>query len=591
MNISNFGAGIISSAAHSNLRDISAQDAENVRHSEIDGALITRSGYKRIPSDNEQIVNLFASWSHVLAVTAAGELKWELEQSILNAEADTSLFRSFVPAREGFDVSSPTRFIAHENVVYVSNANKQLKVIFENGRDPVAYPFYLPHLGAITVSWTGSGDTIYLRLQPVKTASQTGPAPSYYPIEAVGRSGLAADKVPNNAVLDIQIDESDLSSDTDIDYIDVFQTKTTAVTADAIYYFIGRIPYRAGTHRLSTTTDTDLETERTLVEPLAEPVWQIAESSNERLYLNTGKDNRIWMTYYDSGASYFRSVTDYFDVQTGGFAITGLKKLNQNVLVVYTRNRIYLVNMDPVAEQHSVVSVINSRDDRDAPIGCIAAESLVDIDGYHYFLAGNRQVYRFGGQRASWVAAPINPLLAKMPRTGPEKAVGFARGMTYCLSYPSTPTSQANDAMLLFDTERKVWWKDTLAVSDISKGRTQYEYAIIGAWPALLDFGKRDNDTLIAWLWKGNKILIPLNTLIHSVFVGVLPEDVNMDPVELSISLKTEEGEQTQELRVAAGVNYWEQYAGFNLRGRSVEVTLTGEGAMKIDRLIFNPEP
>ena len=588
MQINNFTPGLIPSAAFSNLRDVGAADANNVRHDD-EGALVVRPGYRRIPSDNEQIVNVFASWAHVLGVTAAGELKWELEQDILNAEADTSLCRSFLPARTGFDVSSPTRFVADENVVYVSNASTQLKVVFENGEAPVAYPFYLPPLGAVTVSWSGSGDEVYLRLQPVKTASQVGPHPSYYPIETVGRSGLTADKVPNNAVLDVQIAQSDLATDTDADYIDVFQTKTTAATADAIYYFIGRIPYAAGTHRLSTITDTALETERALVEPIGDPVYQIAESSNQRLYLNTGKDNRIWMTYSDAGASYFRSVTDYFDVKTGGFPITGLKKLSQNVLAVYTRNRIYLVNIDPVAERHSVVSVINSRDDRDAPIGCIAPESLVDIDGYHYFLAGDRQIYRFGGQRVTWVAAPIHPILAKVPRTGAEKAIGFARGMTYCLSYPSTPASLANDAMLLFDTKREIWWKDALNLSDISKGRTQYEYAIIDDWPVLLDFEKRDNDALIAWNWKGNKILIPLNTLIHSVFVGVLPEDIGTDPVELSITLKTEEGEQTQALRVEAGVNYWEQHVGFNLRGRSVQATLAGTGAMKIDRLIFNP--
>ena len=624
MNIDNFSAAIIAAAAYSRHRDISAVDAANVRHDD-EGALIVRPGYRRMPSDNEQIVSIFAHWGYVLVVTHAGELKWDTEQRLIDAQAGDSLFRSFIPARTGFDVSSPTRFIVNESEVFLSNANSQLKVIFENETDPVAYPFYLPPLGPVLIrrvipraareseseSPSAGGhprsryqpgrdtegtpitltDDVYIRLQTIKTGSQSEDHFWYYPIEAVGFSVLVETRISNEVVLDITIDASHLSSDTDADFIDVFQTLSTAATSDALYYFIGRIPYRVGTYRLSTVKDTALETQRTLIEPLAEPAWQLAEASNERLYLNTGKDNRIWMTHYENGASYFRSVTDYVDVKTGGFRMTGLKKLQQNVLAVYTENRIYLLSIDPTPEQHRVLQVINSRDDTDAPIGCFAPESLVDINGYHYFLAPNQQVYRFGGERLRWMSDAINPILVKMPRTPSKKAIGFARGFIYCLAYPSTPVSRENDAMLLYDTQRKTWWKDSIRLSEVSKGQTQSEYALIDKWPALLNTGVRDNEERIEWYWRGNKVLIPLNTLIHSLFIGALPEDIGEESLTISVALKTEEGEQTQTLEIESAIDYWQQYVGFNLRGRSVQVTISGTGRMKIDRLIFNPDP
>ena len=613
MNIENFSASLIPSAAYSRLRDIAASDAANVRHNDI-GELLTRPGYRRLPSDAEQIVSIFAHWSHVLGLTGDGELKWDTENRLIRATPTDSLFRSFLVPRSGFQTTTPTAYNADDaaGVAFVSNLNQQLKVIFEDDVDAVAFPFYLPLLGTdIRTYWTGSGDDVYVRFQAVKTVPIDGEIdPRVYPIEAVGRSSYIANssdpsipaKIPIDSQFDVEIAAGTLDQDTDADYIDIFQSTTTAVTEDTTYYWIGRIPYAAGRYgrnglfgaadnRLRTLSDTEIETERTLVEPLAEPAWQLVESSNDRLYLNDGNSNRLWMTYYDAGEKYLRSVTDYWDVPTGGFPITGLKKLQQNVLVIYTENRIFIATIDPFPENHRVIEVITTRDDRDAPIGCIAPESLVDINGYHYFMSGNRQVYRFGGQRTRWMSAPVNPLLAQMPRTAAKDVVGFARELTYCFCYPSSPTSTENDAMLLYDTQRELWWKDSIRVSAVSKGRIQTEYALIDRWPAILDTGTLDNGAAIEWFWKGNKILIPLNTLIHSLFIGILPEDTGTEAVEVSVLLKTEEGEQEETFEVSSANDYWDQIVGFNLRGRSAQVTLSGSGVMKIDRLIFNPEP
>ena len=421
----------MSSAAFSRLRDQSAVDASNVRN-DSDGALVTRPGHRRIPSDGETIVSIFAHFSHVLGVTGSGELKWETEQRILNAVDGDSLFRSFIPARTGFSVINPTNFISNENVVYVSNPNSQLKVVLENGSDPEAVPFYIPPLGPISVVGSGgtSVDDIFIRVQPITTI-QEGATFNDYPIEAVGQSSGGTTRFANDSVLDIEVDANDLATDTDADYIDVFQTRTTAADENATFYWLARFPYAVGTHRTGIKADTALETERTLVEPFATPAWQISEKSNDRMYLNTGNSPRLYMTYYDSGGDkYVRTVSDFLDVQTGGFPITGLKIFQQNMIAVYTENRIFLLNVDPIATEHRVVEIISTRDDRDAPIGCIAPESIVDINGYHYFLAGNQQVYRYGGQRVSWLSAPTNPTLAKVPRVPAKKAVGFARGLT-----------------------------------------------------------------------------------------------------------------------------------------------------------------
>ena len=610
MNIDNFGAGILSAAAFTPLRDISAQDAGNVRHSDIDGALIVRPGYRRSSLDAEPLVAIFAHVGYILVLTAAGELKWESEQRVEDTEAAASVFRPFMPDRTGFETTRPTNFIASDNDVFVSNSNalRQLKIVFRDGLDPEAVPFYIPPLRSFTVTWTGTAaraefsrgrvaDTgpeddgrVWVRFQPIKTLSQNDDDPSFYPIEAVGKSSVIRDKVPVNTVLTAEIVADVLDPETDADYIDVFQSLTTAENAYADFYFVGRFPYAVGSYVQRIFDDLDVETARVMVEPIDEPIWQLSEITNERLYLNSGRDNRIWMTYYDTNEKYLRTVTDYYDVNTGGFPITGLKTLQQSVLAVYTENRIFLLNVDPIAELHSVIEIVSNRDDKDAPIGCVAPESLVDIEGVHYFLSPSRQVYAFDGHRVQWVSKSVNPTLVKMPKLPSKKATAFARGLKYCLCYPSTPESTENDALLEYDTQRKLWWKDDLRVATISKGRSQQEYAIIDGWPAVLDTGIRDSGEPIEWFWKGNKILIPLNTLIHSVFIGILPEDVDIELLEVLVTLKTEEATQTQRLVGKAAVNFWEQFLGFNLRGRSVEVTLSGTGVMKIDRLVFNPE-
>lgn len=628
MNINNFSGGIISAAAYTRLRDISASDAGNVHHDD-EGALVTRAGHRRISSDREAFVSIFAHWGFVLAVTAEGDLKWETEAVFTDTDTSRALFRSFSPARTGFDTLGPTNFITDENVVFVSNAYVQLKVVLEDGEDPVAYPFYLPHPGPfafqgeeedpdgqrrqfsrsvisrssvrrdrslyqIDTNPDGTAvtqqDGVFIRLQVIKTLSQDGDDPLAYPIEAVGPSGEIDGRF-QGTFFQLVIAPGQLESDTDADYIDIFQSLSTAENEDTDYYFIGRVPYAAGTYGLRVFEDTEIQTERVLVEPLEEPAWQLSTRSNERLYLNSGDDNVIWMTYWEAGEQYFRTVRDKLPVNTGGFPITGLKILQQNMLVVYTENRIFLLSVDPIAEQHRVTEVISTKDDKDAPIGCIAPESLVDVNGYHYFLSSNRQVYRFGGQRITWVSDTINPTLTKMPRTLSKKAVGFARGLIYCLAYPSTPDSTENDAILCYDTPRKIWWKDALNITAFSRGQEGNEYALIDNFPVFLNEGTLDNGEQIEWFWRGNKVLIPLNTLIHSLFIGGLPEDIGTDSIQLSVKLTTEEGEQTETMTIESALNFWEQIVGFNLRGRSVQVTLSGVGRMKIDRLEFNPKP
>ncbi len=591
MNLSNFASGIISSAAHSRLRDVSAADTENVEHDD-EGALRTRAGIGKIPT-RSRISTLFAHWGFVLAVTGTGELKWETENNLLrNINTDADRFQSFDPVRTGFSIVGRNTFFAQGNTVFVSSPNSQLKITLETGETPVAVPFYIPALMGTYSYPEGNTTGVFVRLQPVKV-DEVGENHLYYPIEAVGESFLFEGRSGSAGNIAFELTDAVLPDDTDANYIDIFHTRSDVIDENAVYYFRSRVVYAPQTYSIGILPDTHLETQRTLIEPLETPVWEIVESSDERLYLNSGSDNRLWMTYHDTGESYFRTVTDYVDLSTGGRAITGLKLMSETALVAYTANRIFLIDIDPIAEQHRVSQIISTRDDRDAPIGCIAPESLVSIDDYHYFLGGDRQVYRFGGMRPTWVSEPINPHLAQVPRIRADRSVAFAREKTYCLSYPSEPTSRENDAMLLYDTQRRVWWKDAVGLLSVSKGLTQYAYAVRNDNVAvLLNYGTVDpDDTPIEWTWKGNKILLPLNTLIHSLFIGLLPGDIDAEALTVTVTAKTEEGEQTHALTVESALNYWQQYVGFNLRGRSVQVTLSGAGAMKLDRLIFNPEP
>ena len=58
----------------------------------------------------------------------------------------------------------------------------------------------------------------------------------------------------------------------------------------------------------------------------------------------------------------------------------------------------------------------------------------------------------------------------------------------------------------------------------------------------------------------------------------------------ITVKLRTEQGEETQNLEVEDAFDYFSQQAGFALWGRTAELEISGEGPATIDRIVLNQE-
>ena len=135
---------------------------------------------------------------------------------------------------------------------------------------------------------------------------------------------------------------------------------------------------------------------------------------------------------------------------------------------------------------------------------------------------------------------------------------------------------------LILDTERNLWYRDGFGVKAFQKGATGRLYGIItGAIYSLYDGDNSDLD----WLWQSNRILMNERQLVHNVSVKT------QEPASLGVRVETEEGVQEQELDITESNDYWGQRAGINLRGRTLDVTIVGQGPVEIDRLAVNERP
>ena len=339
--------------------------------------------------------------------------------------------------------------------------------------------------------------------------------------------------------------------------------------------------------------------------------WDFIEIDNVRAYAANKDTNRLYFSYFDGiNERLFRNFADFIPLPTGGEQITGVKFLGEsNWIIVYTSQRIIIVAVDPNPELIEVVGIYGSLEN-DEYIGCIAPKSLVGIGRYHFFLGGNRRVYRFGGRQPTWLSSKVQPILKSVEVPVPFEPVGAyatADDGNYILSFPSTvehhphtiqwreePVEWHSDTVrwaeeetlpnttLILDTERNLWYRDGFGVKAFQKGATGRLYGIItGAIYSLYDGDNSDLD----WLWQSNRILMNERQLVHNVSVKT------QEPASLGVRVETEEGVQEQELDITESNDYWGQRAGINLRGRTLDVTIVGQGPVEIDRLAVNERP
>lgn len=403
------------------------------------------------------------------------------------------------------------------------------------------------------------------------------------------------------------------------DYVDVYRSRRRDPPAPYAggFYLMARLPHEDTyefTLKFPATDNVLLENWIDELPEQGEVVsWRYAEVDSHRIYAVTPDESRIYLSYFDGIAERrYMNLVDYIDLPLAGDPITGIKFLDDTYLAVYTVHRILLVYTDPAPELIQVRGQY-SQGPNDEAVGCVAPQSLVEIDQYHYFLSANKRVYRFGGRRPTWASSHVQPLLE--PLNIPEAddasvqlsgAVAVAHKGFYCISFPSLEVAAVSDSMwqgrginwrdgstewrtdlsksnttLIYDMDRDKWYRDGFGVDSYTKDSRDRLYGIIrGNIYALYD--DPDSEEVIYWAWHSNYLMLPPRTVIYNVNVKT------QVPVDMTLTVRTEEASQTRELAAADANDYWGQYAGFNLRGRTARLSIEGSGRTVIDRITIN---
>ena len=435
------------------------------------------------------------------------------------------------------------------------------------------------------------------------------------------------------------------------DYIDIYRTRRLTDDdfpvgdfEELTYYWIARIPYRTIKHgqffEYTFRLDDDNLNGADTLDEVGDPInIQYMDADNVRIYASQPDSDKLYLSYFDGiSKRYFWNFTDYIDLNLGGEAITGIKFLPETQwIAVYTASQIVLVYADPNPELCRVVGRYGSLD-TDEAVGCIAPQSLVGIGRHHYFLGGNKRVYSFSGRQPNWLSSKVQPILRSIiipeqdneffnpvnahgvafegnyylsiPSEGPlpdpigwnNRDLGWKDGDIEWRQYPSpvmirwrgqnikisdedvkwkANTNDPNTTLIL-DTERMLWYSDGFGiVSPIKNATGRFMGIINGVIYALYE---SDNSDGIRWLWRSNFLRLPVQELIHNVSVKTM----DATDFDIEVNVVTDEGTARRLLEIKDDNDYWSQRAGVNLRGRNLDITISGRSPVTIDRISIN---
>ena len=647
--ILNFSSGLNPNAAYTKFRNSTARDWKNLRVDE-QGFLEVRDGHTLVYGD--EAVSQFFVYKTLIIAVIDGEFMWA------RTNDDPIEFNDFSPA---FDINSTKSFEFHPignatgEYIFMGNGTGELtggiggqyvidlEDVFdsENPQDPTAYHPYINKPGTPTVgiSHTGVDDdaltpySIYWKTQAVRVNEDDVDVIISPPSDAVFKSGFNSLK-PDNTVDDIDEDslidndgntvdprtfveiETNIPQNELATHADIYRTIRREGNAEGPYYLAGRLELSRGSVYESSVPldDVGLEQLQKLVEGGERVNWRYVDVDSVRSYVMRPNDDRLYLSYFDPESSrrLFHNFTDHISLPTSGEEVTGLKFLPETPwLAVYTPSQIILVLTDPNPELMRVIGRYGSTD-RDEAVGCVAPKSLVAIGRYHYFLGGNKRVYRFAGRNPTWLSHQVQPILNQIEisdTTGIANAYAVAHEGDYYLSYPSRDEdpihylewrgqdltwreeevewkedSYTPNTTLILDTERSLWYRDGFGVSFFTKSPIERLYGIIhGNIYSLYDNEDGDDsEEIVEWLWRSNRLLMPVQQLVHNINVKI------QGAGDVIVKAKTEEGEQTRIITCEDPNHYWGQRAGVNLRGRTLDLTVMGTGPITIDRITIN---
>lgn len=373
-----------------------------------------------------------------------------------------------------------------------------------------------------------------------------------------------------------EVIELTVGSVADATHVDVY------VTEDKVsqrYFWIARLPVDATVHYNFPVLDVNTEPPLTF----ETPNWQFIAANDFRAYTAEANSSRIYLSYFNPGTGerLYPNFTDFIDLDLQGGTITGLHFLRDTHLIVYTTNQLQILATDPLPELHSVIDFIKPRDDKGEFIGCVSSDSIVDMGGTHYFLATDKRVYQFDGERLREMSDKVHGVFSRL--TEIASAVAFSYDRHYLISV-NLDAGLVPDTTLVYDLIHGVWWQDDFGVTDAVKDARGNVYGMIDdAWFQLYT-GDTDAGDPIRRTWRSHPLYGKLSQWWESVHVS--PQDTAVIDVEAY----TEQDRATGQLNITNVRDPFAQRMGMSLWGRTLSVEIQTESAAAIDRIAVNEQ-
>ena len=646
--IANFTSGLIPNAGWSRARNVAAQDQSDLRPSD-QGFLEDRRSHETV-YDGGNITQIFAYKTLLIAIIDAN-LRWGRARPRGEAvtfqdfdpviNLNTTNRWQFQPLQNAtgeyiFMGNGTGEITGGLGGVYVIDLTDVFNP--ETPQAPTAAHFYLNKPSTPTIALIDDtfeddhieGRPIAFRIQAVQEIDGVEVAVSEAS-DAVLESGFNTLKDDSEAT---DVDDNDGADEVRTQYRLSFSAITNTL-ANKIYIYRGERNHdgslesqfrRVGivdatetsfTAHMELTDDGFLEDDNIIPDAGEKVPFGYIETDGVRSYVASPFSSDLYLSYFDPQTSIrlFRNFSDTIALPIDGERITGVKFLREGLLAVYTPHRIVLVATDPLPELCQVTSVYTTGPN-DEPVGCIAPESLVQAGAYHYFLSANYWVYRFGSREPQWISASVQPILntVAVPENDDASlelinAIGAFHQGHYLLSIPSLINFPAHsltwrgqqvawrrdtglewredffrpNATLLYEYRRNRWYRDGFGVEAYAKDQRDRLYGIVGG--NLLALYDGDNEDTVSFrLWKSNQIILPPRTLVYNVFVK------SQIPATLTVTVKTESGEETSDLLIEDVNDYWASHMGCQLYGRTVQVTVESKGPLLLDRISINED-
>lgn len=335
--------------------------------------------------------------------------------------------------RSDLTANKKTTFLNWRNVCIISN----------NTNPPFEYDgtnywdLYVPDSGTATETDAGAGSLtngVYsYRLTFVTPAGESSGGKTF---------GLTVASGPSNVNLTFSVQSNGVDANAEVTSRKIYRTAVGGST----YKLVTTIADNTTTAFKDTVADGSLGANCPTANGIV-PLYSLHEIFINRLF-TAGDINHPRRLYYsDLNDFNFFPASNYIDCSLAyGDKITGVKKLG-SVLYVFGDRSIIAISGDEPANL--------AQSELYQTIGCIAPNSIVEIEGVMFFLS-RRGVYTFDGGNLQLISEPVKNKIDTINKGEIDDAYGAFYNGQYWLAYAEEGSSTNNRA-LVYDIRRNGW--------------------------------------------------------------------------------------------------------------------------------------